>query len=152
MATITARIERSPYETHLSTSSQVIVVDEPHEAGGQDRGMRPGELLAGSLASCTVITLRMYADRKGWPVESIVAHVSYTYDPVGKRSLFSMKLNLNGDLSQEQRVRLLELADRCPIHRALGDPIDFETTLVDDLSPNHPPSPSVELLTEEPNS
>ena len=131
MATITARIERTPYETHLSTESQVVVVDEPIEVGGQDRGMRPGELLAGSLAACTVITLRMYADRKGWPLESVVAHVEYTSDPATKRSLFTMKLILNGSLSTEQRTRLLEMADRCPIHRALQNPIDFETTLVD---------------------
>lgn len=131
MATITARIERTPYETHLSTSSQVVVVDEPEEVGGQDRGMRPGELLAGSLAACTVITLRMYADRKGWPLDSVVAHVDYSSDPVAKRSLFTMKLILNGDLDNDQRVRLLEMADRCPIHRALQNPIDFETTLIE---------------------
>jgi putative redox protein len=131
MATITARIERTPYETHLSTESQVIVVDEPVDVGGQDKGMRPGELLAGSLASCTVITLRMYADRKGWPVDSIVAHVTYTHDPVAKRSLFSIQLILTGDLTDEQRARLLEMADRCPVHRALENPIDFETTLVE---------------------
>lgn len=132
MATITARIERNPYETHLSTDSQVIVIDEPFEDGGQNRGMKPSDLLAGSLASCTVMTLRMYADHKGWPLDSAVAHVSYTYDPVAQRSLFAMKLILNGDLSQEQRARLLELADRCPVHRALKNPIDFETLLVED--------------------
>lgn len=131
MATITARIERTPYETHLSTSSQVIVVDEPTEAGGQDRGMKPGELLAGSLASCTVITLRMYANRKGWPLDSAVAHVDYTHDPVSQRTQFVMKLILTGDLDSEQRARLLEIADRCPIHRALSNPIDFETTLIE---------------------
>lgn len=131
MATITARIERSPYETHLSTDTQVVVVDEPPDVGGQDRGMRPGELLAGSLASCTVITLRMYADRKGWPLDSVVAHVDYTTDPATKRSLFAMKLILNGSLSPAQRARLLDMAERCPIHRTLASPIDFDTTLVD---------------------
>ncbi|MCK8494128.1 MULTISPECIES: OsmC family protein [Spirosoma] len=132
MATITARIERTPYETHLSTGTQVIVVDEPKEVGGQDRGMRPGELLAGSLASCTAVTVRMYADRKGWSLDSVVIHVDYTYDPAEKRSRFVMKLILNGDLDPEQRLRLREIADRCPIHRALEHPIDFETTLVDE--------------------
>lgn len=131
MVTITARIERTAYETHLSTDSQVVVVDEPAEVGGQDRGMRPGELLAGSLASCTVITLRMYADRKGWPLDSVVAHVNYTSDPETKRSRFTMQLILNGDLTAGQRARLLEMADRCPVHRALQNPIDFETVLVE---------------------
>lgn len=131
MATITARIERTPYETHLSTDSQVVVVDEPADVGGLDRGMRPGELLAGSLAACTVITLRMYADRKGWPLDSAVVHVDYNSDPLTKRSLFSLKLILNGNLDDDQRARLLEMADRCPIHRALQNPIDFETVLID---------------------
>jgi putative redox protein len=136
MATITARIERSPYETHLSTGSQVVVVDEPVDVGGQDRGMRPGELLAGSLAACTVITLRMYADRKGWPLDSAVAHVDYTNDPETNRSLFSMKLILTGNLNNGQRARLLEMADRCPVHRVLENPIDFETRLIEPAS--HP--------------
>jgi len=131
MATITARIERTPYETHLSTGSQVIIVDEPADVGGQDRGMRPGELLAGSLASCTVITLRMYADRKGWSLDTIVAHVTYTFDPETSRSLFATKLVLTGNLDDSQRARLLEMADRCPIHRTLDNPVDFDTTLVE---------------------
>ncbi|GAB4045186.1 OsmC family protein [Spirosoma litoris] len=132
MAIVTARIERTPYETHLSTDSQVIVADEPSDMGGQDRGMRPGELLAGSLATCTVMTLRMYADRKGWPLDSAVAHVEYSNDPITKRSLFVLKLILNGSLSEEQRARLVEMADRCPVHRALQNPIDFETILIED--------------------
>ena len=131
MATITARIERTPYETHLSTGSQVVVVDEPPEVGGLDWGMRPTELLAGSLAACTVITLRMYADRKNWPLDSAVVHVTYTSDPTTKRSRFALQLILNGSLSPEQRARLLEIADRCPIHRALQNPVDFETVLVE---------------------
>jgi putative redox protein len=92
MVSITARIERTSYETHLSTGSQVVVVDEPVDVGGQDRGMQPGELMAGSLAACIVITLRMYADRKGWPLDSIVAQVDYSSDPDTKRSLFTTQL------------------------------------------------------------
>lgn len=131
MATITARIERTPYETHLSTGTQVVVVDEPTDAGGQDRGMHPGELLAGALASCTVITLRMYANRKGWPLDSVVAHVEYTTDPATQRALFATKLILNGDLNPEQRLQLLDMAERCPVHRTLANPSDFATSLVD---------------------
>ena len=131
MATVTARIERTPYETHLTTGTQVIVADEPFDVGGQDRGMRPGELLAGSLAACTLMTLRMYANRKNWPLDSAVVHVDYTSDLETKRSLFTLKLILNGALTPEQRARLLEIADRCPVHRALQNPVDFETILVD---------------------
>ena len=132
MAVVTARIERTQYETHLSTDSQVIVTDEPVELGGQDRGMGPGELLAGSLAACTVMTLRMYADRKEWPLDSAVAHVEYTSDMETKRSLFVLKLILNGNLTDGQRARLVEMADQCPMHRTLQNPIDFETILIED--------------------
>lgn len=78
------------------------------------------------------MTLRMYADRKKWPLDSAVVHVDYSQDLTTKRSLFSIQLILNGDLDQEQRARLLEIADRCPIHRAMQNPVDFNTVLVDD--------------------
>ncbi len=129
--TVTARIEQTPYETHISTDSQVIVADEPADVGGGDRGMRPGDLLAASLGACTVMTLRMYADRKGWPLTSAVAHVDMDGDSLTKRTHFRLRLVLTGDLTADQRTRLLEIADRCPIHRMLENPIDFSTILVD---------------------
>ena len=145
MATLTASIGRTPYETHLSTGSQVIVADEPVDMGGQDRGMRPGELLAASLGACTVMTLRMYADRKGWPLESAVVHVDYSNDIETKRSLFVVKLILNGNLTEDQRARLAAMADRCPIHRALQNPVDFETILIDDAGSKQRQSLEVDL-------
>ncbi|QJD79930.1 OsmC family protein [Spirosoma rhododendri] len=129
MPIITARIERTPYETHLTTGTQVIVSDEPTDVGGQDRGMKPGELLAGSLAACTAITLRMYADRKAWPLDTAVVHVDYSHDREHKRSRFEVQLVLTGDLTDEQRMRLLEIADKCPIHQVLEHPAEFSTTL-----------------------
>lgn len=129
--TVTARIEKTPYETHVSTDNQVIVADEPADVGGGDRGMKPGDLLAASLGACTVITLRMYADRKGWPLTSAVAHVDLENDTLTKRTHFKMHLVLTGNLTSDQRARLLEIADRCPIHRMLENPIDFSTILVD---------------------
>ncbi|WP_019987018.1 OsmC family protein [Rudanella lutea] len=128
--TVTARIEQTPYETHISTDTQVIVCDEPAEVGGGDKGMKPGDLLAASLGACTVITLRMYADRKGWPMTSAVAHVDLENDPLTQRAKMHMRLIINGNLTEEQRERLLEIADRCPVHRILENPIDFSTTLV----------------------
>lgn len=99
--------------------------------------MGPGELLAGSLASCTVMTVRMYADRKGWSLDSAVARVEYTSNAITQRSLFTMELILNGDLTDEQRTRLAEIADRCPVHRTLQNPIDFETILIEDNHRQH---------------
>jgi len=129
--TVTARIEQTPYQTHISTDTQIIVADEPQDVGGGDRGMKPGDLLAASLGACVVMTLRMYADRKGWPMTSAVAHVDLENDSVAKRTHFQMRLVLTGDLTTDQRARLLEIADRCPIHRMLENPIDFSTILFD---------------------
>jgi putative redox protein len=129
--TVTARIEQTPYETHISTDNQVIVADEPTDVGGGDRGMKPGDLLAASLGACTVMTLRMYADRKKWPLTSAVAHVDLEGDPLAKRTHFRVRLVLTGNLTPDQRTRLLEIADHCPIHRILENPIDFSTILVD---------------------
>lgn len=133
---VTARIERTLYETHIWTASNVIVADEPVEAGGQGRGMNPFDLLKSALASCTVMTLRMYADRKGWPLEAVAAEVVWQDEAaVGMmpvtRSQFTINLHLTGPLSEEQRARLLELSERCPIHRLLTNPIDIQTTLIE---------------------
>ncbi len=134
--TVTAHIERTLFETHIWTDSNVIVADEPREAGGQGRGMNPFDLLQSALAGCTVMTLRMYADRKGWPLESVAAHVHWV-DATDNgmmattRSQFTISLNLVGPLSPEQRQRLLELAERCPIHRLLTNPIAIATNLIE---------------------
>ncbi|TAE23379.1 MAG: OsmC family peroxiredoxin [Cytophagales bacterium] len=129
--TVTSRIEQTPYETHISTDTQVIVADEPTDVGGGDRGMTPNDLLAASLGACTVITLRMYADRKGWPLTAAVAHVDLDNDRQAGRANFRLRLVLTGDLTTEQRGRLLEIADKCPIHKLLENPVGFTTTLAD---------------------
>ncbi|MBC8156368.1 MAG: OsmC family protein [Bacteroidetes bacterium] len=136
--TVIAHIERTPYETHIWTDTNVLVADEPPDVGGQGRGMNPFDLLQSALASCTVMTLRMYADRKGWPRESVAAHVRWVDDEndgMGmmptSRSQFTISLNLNGPLSDEQRRRLLEIARRCPIHRLLTNPIAIATSLIE---------------------
>ncbi|MCY7358605.1 MAG: OsmC family protein [Rudanella sp.] len=128
--TVTARIGQTPYETHISRDNQVIVADEPADVGGEDRGMRLGDLLAASLGACTVMTLRMYTDRKGWPITSAVAHVDMDGDSLTKRTHFRLRLVLTGNPTAGQRTRLPEIADRCPIHRILENPIDFSTVLV----------------------
>lgn len=134
--TVTARIERTLYETHIWTDANVVVADEPLEAGGQGRGMNPFDLLQSALAACTVMTLRMYADRKGWPLETVAAQVHWVDESAGStltttHSQFIISLNLTGPLSTIQRQRLLELAERCPIHRLMINPIAIATNLVD---------------------
>jgi len=95
-----------------------LVVDEPPEAGGTDTGPRPTQLLAASLASCTAITVEMYADRKGWDVGALEVEVDVAYDG-HVPSTFAVGLKLPGELSDEQRQRLLKIAAKCPVHKVL---------------------------------
>jgi putative redox protein len=112
-----------------------LVFDEDPEDGGEDLGPTPQELLLGALGGCTAITALMYAQRKGWPVEDVT--VSLTHDKVdpkgneaftteevedagsGKLDLIQMKVFVKGDLDADQMKRLLEIANRCPVHRTL---------------------------------
>jgi putative redox protein len=98
--------------------------DEPVGVGGADSGFSPSELLLASLGACTAITLRMYAGRKQWPLRDATLHLSAaTVDGV---YVITRRLTLEGDLNDEQRARLREIADRCPIHRAITGEVRVE--------------------------
>lgn len=127
---VTAEIGTEHYRTLLRTASNQIVADEPLDNGGQDAGLNPGELLAASLAACTSITLRMYADRKGMPLTGLQVQVSTEKDAENGRTLIRRNIELQGELSDEQRQRLLQIADKCPIHWALTHPIEISSQLV----------------------
>ena len=95
-----------------------LVVDEPEDRGGADTGPRPTQLLAASLAGCTAITVEMYADRKGWDVGAIEVDVDVEYDGTIP-STYAVALKLPPELSEEQRLRLLKIAAKCPVHKVL---------------------------------
>ena len=118
---ITATPEGSQYVTRLSTRGLELIADEPADQGGTDLGMRPHELLLGALASCTSITLRMYAARKGWDIMpfKIHVHMDRVQEGTDVRSQFQVELELPGKLTSEQRQRLKEIAGKCPVHRTL---------------------------------
>lgn len=130
MATVTAHIGQARYATALRTANHQITADEPPEHGGGDMGFAPAELLAASLAACTSITLRMYADRKQWPLEAAEVEVSVERDAAAKSSVFTRKIQLRGGLDEEQRERLLSIAEKCPIHQTLSQSITIHTSLV----------------------
>jgi putative redox protein len=96
-----------------------LVIDEPPESGGTDTGPRPTQLLAAGLASCTAITVEMYAARKGWELGQVEVDVDFAYEkavPVR----FEVALRIGADLSEEQRERLLVIASKCPVHKVLA--------------------------------
>jgi len=97
--------------------------------GGKDLGFTPAALLASSLASCTAITLRMYADRKKWDLKETMIEVAF--EKHDDSSDMVMDIKLFGELDQKQRERLLEIAHNCPIHKALKNPINISVGLKD---------------------
>lgn len=128
---VTATIGRDAYLTALQSSIHTMNADEPMEVGGKDLGPTPEDLLRMSLASCTAITLRMYADRKKWDVDQIQVTVS---DEKKKyKTVFQCIIKLTGGLSEEQRKRLVEIAHACPVHKVLLSPIEIETKMALDL-------------------
>lgn len=130
MAKVTANIGRTPYATTLSNESHTLLADEPIEEGGGNTGFTPDELLAASLAACTSITLRMYADRKGWPLDSVEVAVDFERDSVTKTASMLRKIKFFGTLDDEQKSRLLQIADKCPIHQTLTHSISIQSTLL----------------------
>ncbi|GFE64156.1 bifunctional alpha/beta hydrolase/OsmC family protein [Litoreibacter roseus] len=114
-----------------------IYADEPLAYGGTNKGMTPYGLLAAGLGACTSMTIRMYARRKKWPLASV--HVDVTHNAMhaqdaggpSKIDEFHREIHLTGDLDAEQRARLLEIADRCPVHKTLESGAEIKTTLAD---------------------
>jgi putative redox protein len=100
--------------------------DEPRDAGGDDAAPSPQELLAASLATCTAVTMEMYAARKGWQLRDVEVEVEYTPAERGCPTKFSMTLRLPSDLSDEQVQRLKVIATKCPVHRTLDGEVMFD--------------------------
>ena len=117
------------FRTQVNVRDFAFVADEPRDVGGTDSGATPYEYLLGALGACAAMTLRMYAKRKGWPLEEVVVRLrdapSHAIDcancdsqPVGIRRI-EREIELRGAISDEQRKRLLEIADRCPVKQTL---------------------------------
>ena len=117
MRVVARRIGGFAHEVDFE-GAHMLTVDEPLAAGGTDTGPRPTLLLAAGLASCTAITVEMYADRKGWEIGPIEVDVDVVHDGAVPSS-FAVALKLPRELSEEQRGRLLAIAARCPVHRVL---------------------------------
>ena len=113
----------------IATGGLTFQGDEPVEAGGTGRGPGPYDLMSAALAACTSLTVRLYADRKGWPLEHVAVSVDYAKQTgVLPPDLFARTIILTGALDEEQRARLLDIAEHCPVHRTLTGGARIETT------------------------
>jgi putative redox protein len=108
-----------------------FVADEPVDAGGLDLGPTPHDLLSAALAACTAQTLRLYAGRKGWPLGAVRVEVIHSRDASATPpDHFQRTVSLGGGLADDQRARLMELAERCPVHRLLTTGAGIDTVEV----------------------
>ncbi|MHB8531813.1 MAG: OsmC family protein [Solirubrobacteraceae bacterium] len=122
----TARRDGSTLRHTVQVRDHQVTVDELPDAGGDDAGPDPQELLAVSLASCTAITMEMYAARKGWDIGHVEVDVEYTPSDRGCPSKFQLILRLPDDLPEDQVERLRVIAAKCPVHRALESEVMFQ--------------------------
>jgi len=137
---VVASTGNGAFEQVLLDGRHTLIADEPKAVGGGDAGPGPYELLLMSLGSCTSMTLQMYASRKKWPLGQVVVRLRhskvYAEDcencekPTARIDRIEREIEVIGALDAEQRSRLLEIANQCPVHRTLSSRIDIKTTAV----------------------
>ena len=130
----------SGFAQRIEAGGHVLASDEPVSAGGTDTGPDPYALLLAALGACTSMTIRLYAARKKWPVERVTVRLRHERiyakdceDCVEKKDghveRITREVGLSGPLSAEQKARLIEIAERCPVHKTLAGPTKIETIL-----------------------
>lgn len=140
---VVVRLEGDDYTTEVQMGDHALIADEPTNVGGNDFGPSPYELLNASLGACKAMTMKMYARRKGWPLDDVMVHISYSKsnrylehqaNPENKSNYidcFEIELEMIGDLTDEQKYRIMEIAGKCPVHKTISSPTKFKTKLVD---------------------
>ncbi len=136
---VVARLDETNYTTEILAGRHGLLADESEDLGGNDFGPSPYELLNSALGACTAMTLRMYAQRKNWDLQEVKVHLSFdrSYfddctgceDHARRLDHFDRVIELKGDLTDEQKQRLLEIAERCPVHKTLNTESRFTTVL-----------------------
>ncbi len=130
MASAKVRIEKIRYKMYVNSGGgNGLIADEPLEVGGENLGFSPDELLCSALGACTAATLRMYADRKQWPLEGVEVDVSFDRQLPFTETNITRKITLFGPLTGEQSDALIAIANKCPLHKTLTQPIHIETII-----------------------
>ena len=137
---VVVRGSASGFSQEILAGRHRMTADEPASAGGTDTGPSPYDFLLAALGACTSMTLGMYARRKGWPLEEVTVnlrhskiHASDCTDCEAKNSMLDRidrDIHVTGSLTMEQRSKLLEIADKCPVHRTLTSKIDIRTRVI----------------------
>jgi putative redox protein len=128
VADATATIGTDRYHVDLQAGQHALAADEPAGHGGADTGPAPFALLLSGLGACTAITLRMYADRKQWPLEGVEVQLAYTVKDRETRWI-DRQITVRGPLADDQRARLAEIAEKTPVTRAVRAGTEIRTTV-----------------------
>lgn len=131
------------FQVEVIAPGATFVADEPERAGGLGSGPNPYDLLAAALGACTTMTMRLYAERKGWPLKRATVRVIHARTGLSGRDRFAREIVLDGPLTDTQTRRLLEIADKCPVHRTLETGSEIITVLS-----NAPPEGALALAGE----
>jgi putative redox protein len=129
------------FTTAMKVGNHYLTADEPISFGGNDFGPSPYELVSAGLSACTAMTVQMYVKRKGWPLKNIEVHTSYSKthaqdcedceSDIAKIDTFRREIRLTGNLDEKQIARVLQIADKCPVHKTLHNEVQILTTLID---------------------
>ena len=129
-----------PYTNHIYTKTHHIYGDEPLDFGGDDLGLSPYQFLCAAIGSCTVLTLKLYAHRKQWELKEVFVYLSYSkkhaselrldIEEMGQLDHISKRIKLVGNLTNEQKNKLKEIASKCPVHKTVANKVYFETELI----------------------
>ena len=127
MASVRISSNQSRYGQDVSIRQFQLMADEPTSNGGNDAGPTPFEWILAGLGSCQAMTIKMYAERKGWKLETVVVDLSHAVQD--HQHIIQVELGLMGDLDDAQRQRLLAIAGRCPVHQLLTTSAEIHTQL-----------------------